>query len=432
MIEGVKLMDRWYKIDNTGKVFHAVTDNSNSSVYRVAIIMKKCVNSQVLQEALDIVTKRFPTLAVKPRKGIFWDFLEQNDKPLLVQEEKRYPCYPINPKNNNDYLVRVLYYQHRISVEIFHSLTDGYGAVEFLKSLIYQYLILQGEEIADVHDVLSPNVVPNKYEIEDSFEKYFQSYRQPQSHEQTETALQIKGTPFEPSGVNVIHGVMQASKVNKFAKQMGSSVTELISAIFIHAIYSETMKYGLYNEKIIIALPVNLRRQFPSLTLRNFFSVCNVGSYVNDETTLEKIIETVSMQLREKTEKQALQGEIDRYMQFQKKLSARLTPLRLKYSAMRYGFYHFGEKSKTTTISNLGNIKLSESMKPHVERMEVVLYPTKKSPINCGICTLNDKLTITFARSIFETEIIKSFFTQLMNLTGQDIEISSNEWGEKL
>lgn len=365
-------MDRWYKIDNTGKVFHAVTDDSNSSVYRVAIIMKKCVNSQVLQKALDRVIKRFPTLAVKPRKGIFWDFLEQNDKPLFIQEEKQYPCYPINPKNNNDYLVRVLYYQHRISVEIFHSLTDGYGAIEFLKSLIYQYLILQGEKITDVHDVLSPNAVPNKYEIEDGFEKYFQSYKQPQSREQTETALQIKGTPFEPPGVNVIHGVMQASKVNKFAKQLGSSVTELISAILIHAIYSETMKYGRYNEKIIIALPVNLRRQFPSLTLRNFFTVINIGSYVNDETTLEKILETVFNQLRVKTKKQALQIEIDRYMQYQKKLSARLTPLRLKYFAMRYGFYHFGERSKTTTVSNLGNIKLPESIKPHVERMEVV------------------------------------------------------------
>src|SRR5699024_7790567 len=147
------------------------TDHSNSSVYRVAVIMKKCVNAQVLQEALDQVMKRFPTLAVKPRKGIFWDFLEQNDKHLFVQAEKRYPCYPINPKDNNDYLVRVLYYQHRISVEIFHSLTDGYGAIEFLKSLIYQYLILQGEELTDVHGVLSPNVAPNKYEIEDGFEK---------------------------------------------------------------------------------------------------------------------------------------------------------------------------------------------------------------------------------------------------------------------
>src|SRR5699024_5658441 len=145
------------------------------------------------------------------------------------------------------------------------------------------------------------------------------------------------------------------------------------------------------------ALTVNLRQQFPSLTLRNFFSVINVGAYVNDETTLETILEKVTDQLRVKTKKQALQVEIDRYMVYQKKLTARLTPLRLKYVAMRYGFYHFGENSKTTTVSNLGIIKLPESIKPHVERAEVILIPTKNSTINYGICTVYDKLTLNIS-----------------------------------
>src|SRR5699024_1028014 len=101
------------------------------------------------------------------------------------------------------------------------------------------------------------------YEIEDGFEKHFQSDKQLASRGESETALQIQGTPFDPPGVNVIHGVMQASKVNQFAKQLGSSVTELVSAVLIHAIYTETVKHGRFNEKIIIALPVNLRRQFP-------------------------------------------------------------------------------------------------------------------------------------------------------------------------
>lgn len=425
-------MDRWYKIDNTGKVFHAVTNHSNSSVYRVSMIMKQHVNPQTLQDAVNVVMNRFPTLAVKPRKGIFWDFLEQNEKPFFVKQEKDYPCYPINPKHNNDYLVRVLYYQYRISVEIFHSLTDGYGAAEFLKSLIYQYLMFQGKNLANVHDVLPPNVAPNKYEIEDSFERYYQNTQTSPSRERSESALQITGTTFIPPGVNVIHGVMQASKINEFAKQKGISLTEFITAVLIQAIYSETIKRGMLKEKIIIALPVDLRKPFPSLTLRNFFSVINIGAYVDEETTFDHIIENISMQLRDKTQKQSLQEDIDRYMTLQKNLSARLTPIRLKYVAMQYGFRHFGEKSKTTTISNLGNIHLPESIKFHVERMELILYPTKQSPINCGMCTLNDKLTITFSRSIFENEIIKSFFTQLVHMTGEDIEISSNEWGEKL
>jgi len=423
-------MERWYKIDNTGKIFHAVSNASNSSVYRVAMIMEEPVEPSTLQKALDKVIKRFPMLAVKVRKGFFWDFMEDNDEQLFIQKETTYPCSPINPKDNSGYLIRVLYFQHRISVEIYHSLTDGAGAIEFLKSLIFQYLHHQGKAVTADDHVLYPDDVPSKYESEDSFEKYFQKTSQPKPREKAETAFQIKGTSFDPPGINVIHGVMQASEVNQFAKQIGGSTTEFITAVLIHAIYAETMKYGLYNESIMIALPADLRHRFPSVTLRNFFSVINVGMPVNDETTLQDIMKTISEQLNKKTEKGMLQTKINRHVQFQKKLAAKLVPIFLKHHAMRYGFHHFGEMSKTMTLSNLGNIQIPESMRPFTKRMEIVFYPTKNSPINCGICSLNDRLTITFARSIMETEIIKSFFNQLTRLTGLDIEVYSNDWGE--
>ncbi|WP_164217302.1 alcohol acetyltransferase [Virgibacillus sp. YIM 98842] len=423
-------MSRWYKIDNAGKVFHAVTKASNSSVYRVSMIMKAPVNAVLLQKALDTVIKRFPTLAVKVRKGLFWDFMVDNEEKLSIQKETTYPCHPINPRENNGYLFRVLYFKQRISVEIFHSLTDGTGAVEFLKTLIYQYLTLQGEKLVIDGDVLFPDEVPNKYEIEDSFEKYFHESNHYHLHDKVPRSFQIKGTPFDPAGVNVIHGVISASAVNRFAKRLGASITEFITAVLIHAIYSETMKYGLYKENITIALPANLRRQFPSVTLRNFFAVVNVGMHVTDKMTLEDIIKTVSNQLRSKTERETLQAEINRHVHLQNSLTTRMVPLFLKYQAMRYGFQHFGEMAKTITLSNLGNIKLPDCMNRYIKRMEVVLYPTKNSPINCGVCSLNDQMTITFARSIVETEIIKSFFSQLTRLTGLDVEVYSNYWGE--
>src|SRR5699024_11856888 len=83
-------------------------------------------------------------LTVRVRKGLFWYFLEQNDQVLLVKEETDYPCAPIDRKENNAFLIRVLYFKKRISVEVFHSLTDGGGAAEFLKTLAYEYLLLKG------------------------------------------------------------------------------------------------------------------------------------------------------------------------------------------------------------------------------------------------------------------------------------------------
>ncbi|MFS0562976.1 alcohol acetyltransferase [Terribacillus sp. 179-K 1B1 HS] len=423
-------MNKWYKIDNAGKVFHAVTETSNSSVFRVSVLMKNIVDEKILQDALDTVIKRFPTLAVKVRQGLFWDFMEGNEERLKVQKETTYPCHPINPRENNGYLLKVLYYNQRISVEIFHSLTDGTGAVEFLKTLVYQYLTLQGEDLAVDGDVLLPDEVPSKYEIDDSFIRYYQKTKHDYLRDKVPRSFQIKGTPFEPSGINVIHGIINASTLNNFAKSMGASITEFLTAVLIHSIYSETMKYGIYNENITIALPANLRRKFPSVTLRNFFSVVNIKVDITEEITLKDIMKTVSEQLKRKTDIEHLQDGINRHVQLQKSLKTRIVPLFLKHPAMRYGFKHFGEMGKTLTLSNIGNVKLSDSMKNYVERMEFILYPTKNSPINCGVCSVNDQMTITFARSIVETDIIKSFFSQLASLTGLDVKVYSNGWGE--
>ncbi len=422
-------MSRWYKIDNAGKIFHAVSKVSNSSVYRVSLTMKETINTNQLQKALDIVIRRFPTLAVKVRKGLFWDFLEDNKENLVIQEETTYPCHPINPKENNGYLLRVLYYKRKISVEIFHSLTDGVGAIEFIKTLIYQYLILQGEKISVNGDLLIPSESPNIREMEDSFDKYFQEKSRFPFYEKVPRSVQVKGTPFKYPGVNVVHGVICASDLNSYAKGLGASMTEFISSLLIYSIYSETKKDELNKGNITIALPVNLRRLFPSITLRNFFKVVNVGISANDDVTLEKIIAEISTQLRNKTDKSIVQEDINRYVYLQRNIVTRMIPLFFKYYAMRYGFQQFGEMAKTATISNMGNVILPASMNRHIERMEAIIYPTSNSPINCGICTINNQMTITFARSIEETDIIKSFFSQLSHLTGLKVEVYSNNWG---
>lgn len=422
-------MDRWYRIDNTGKIFHAVSSATNSSVFRVSMILNETVEPRCLQEALDIVAVRFPTLTVRVRKGLFWDFMEHNDAQLLVKQEVDYPCAPIDRRENNAYLIRVLYFDRRISVEIFHSLTDGGGAVEFLKTLVYQYLRLKGKDVQAESEVLLPEASPKSEEMEDSFERHATSHKRKQPVSRSRKAYQIKGTTFDPPGINVVHGVVDASALNAFAKGRGTSLTGFLTSVLIDVIHAEKMKRDRSEDMVAIALPVNLRRPFPSTTLRNFFSVTNIGVQVDDDTALDDIIREVSDQLRQKTDKESLQVGIDRFVSLQSNLWIRIMPVFLKYPIMRFGFNQIGERAKTMTLSNLGNVKLPDSMKPHVERMEVVLYPTRKSPINCGIGTLNDQLTFTFARSIEENGIVRSFFRELSDITGLDVAVYSNDWG---
>lgn len=423
-------MNQWYRIDNTGKIFHAVSDATNSSVFRVSAILQEKVNPNLLQEALDIVALRFPTLTVRVRKGLFWDFMERNDEQLIVKPEVDYPCGPIDRKENNAYLIRILYFGKRVSVEIFHSLTDGGGAAEFLKTLLYQYLKISGKNISPEGLILLPEKSPVDEEMEDSFERYATSQVIKKPGGRAKKAHQVHGIRFNPPGINVVHGVMDAAQLNAFAKSKGSSMTAFLTSILIQVIHDKKVERTGRNEFISIALPISLRPHFPSISLRNFFSVANVGMTMSDEVHFEELTQEISQQLKYKTQKDVLQEGINRFVSLQNNFWIRGVPVFLKYPAMRLGFNQIGERAKTMTLSNLGNIKMPESMKSYVDKMELILYPTGKSPINCGMITLNNQLTITFARSIIENDIIQSFFKTLRDITGIDITVYSNDWGE--
>lgn len=422
-------MDKWYRIDNTGKIFHAVSDATNSSVFRVSMILKENVNKDIMQKALDVVVVRFPTFMVRVRKGVFWDFMERNDEQLVVKPEMDYPCGPIDPKDNNGYLIRVLYFENRVSVEVFHSLTDGGGAIEFLKTLVFEYLKLSGRAVTADNLVISPETSPKPEEIEDSFERYATSHTVSRPGKRGEKAYQIHGTPFSTPGINVVHGVVDASELNAYAKSRGTSLTAFLTSVLIQVIHDKKMTQDMTDGIVSVALPISLRRHFPSVTMRNFFSVANVSVPMDGYIHFNDVIESVTEQLKEKTDKDVLQKGINQFVGFQSNFWMRVVPVFLKYPVMRLAFNQVGERGKTMTLSNLGNIRVPESMTPDIDRMEIILYPTRKSPINCAIGTINNQLTITFARSIEENDIIQSFFKTLRVITGIDIMVYSNDWG---
>lgn len=421
------MSDQWYRIDNTGKIFHALSNAENSFVFRVSMILTERVDGELLQKALDRIVHRFPTLTVSLKKGLFWDYLEKNDQKLIVQEEETYPCAPIDPKRSNGYLIRVIYYNKRISFEVFHSLTDGSGAMEFLKTLVYQYLLLEGKHITHDGVILLPQEIPGAEEIEDSFIKYAYKNDRKLIRQKEKAAYQVTGTALETAGINIIHGILDGNALNRHAKHSGTTLTAYLTALLIKVVSTEHPDSE--GTPIAIALPVNLRRQFPSKTMRNFFAVANVGVKVEDETTFKDILSEVAEKLAARTARENLQSGINHHFQLQKGMMTRVIPIFLKYPAMRYGFNHMGERTKSITLSNMGNVKLPKSMEAYVERMDIALYPTSKSPISCAAGTVNGRMTITFTLSISETGIVRAFFKELKRLTGLEIEVNSNEWG---
>ena len=240
-------------------------------------------------------------------------------------------------------------------MEIFHALTDGGGALEFLKTLVFQYLYLLGEHVEDKEGLILPPASFARYaEAQDSFKAHYTSVT---ADSRMPEALQIPGTRFSPYGHNVIHGMIHASRLNALAKQKGVTLTAYLTAILIMAVYETTLPFNNGNRPIVISMPVNLRKIFPSSSLRNFFAVINIGVQMKEGMTLDEVQGIVHAQMKEKTTKSYLSQAMASSMKYEKNLLSRFTPLKLKDLAIRYGFDHYGEEAKTLTLTNLGDRK---------------------------------------------------------------------------
>lgn len=418
-------MNTWIKLDNAGIVFPSVAKANNSSIFRIAMILTEPVQANILQKALDKTLRRYPLMTLCIRKGLFWRYMEKSSQPILIQKEEEYPCAPMRQPLNQEPLIKVLYYNQRIAIEVFHATTDGAGGVEFLKTLVFEYLRLTGKQLMPEGLILTAGEPSTPEEAEDGFHRYYVKGRtRPLKHTK---AYQIEGNPFEPFGHHVIHGVLSASQLNKIAKQHDATITEFVLALLIWTIDRSNPK--VKHKPITVSVPINLRRFFPTKSLRNFFTVTSVSVNVKKEDTLLEIIHCVQQQMKENVHHSRLQEAINRNINFEKILIARFIPLIVKDLIVRSLFFYYNDKLRTCTVSNLGKVQLPQSMAAYIDRMELVFYPTLNNPVNCGICAVNDQITITFARTIMEEKIIGDFFRRLAKEYGLEIKIYSNEWG---
>jgi len=420
-------MRRWYRLDNAGKLYPAVATQRNSSVYRVSGVLKERIDASILQKAVDMVLPRFPMLAVRMRRGVFWHYFDANDRRLFVREDGDFPCYPIDPQAENGYLMKVLYYRCRVSVEIFHSVTDGSGAIEFLKSLLFYYLLFSGKEVRSEGLVRECDEAVSPSDVEDGFRRYYaEASIVPEARE---NAYIIRGTDFDVPGNNVVHGALSASGLNAVARRRGGTITAYLAAVLMRSIYQTRQSRGMDERPVVVAIPVNLRKLFPSRTLRNFYGVVNVEAGDLAVVDLDALVARVDASLREKTSAEALQGLITANVNLEARRAARIVPLFAKKLLIRLGNDLWGETKKTITLSNLGRIDLPSTMSEHVEQIECAAFPTPRSPINCGVCSLGDRLLITFTRAIEEADILQRFFSHLSREEGLDVFIYSNDWG---
>lgn len=406
---------RWMRLDNAAKIYPAARKKSWSNLFRLSFTLSEEVDKKVLSEALDVVVRRFPSFAVRLRRGLFWYYLEQIPTLPEIKDDYSYPLAFMNKKETSRCSFRVLVFKNRIALETFHSLTDGNGALIFLKTLVAEYL-RQKKGVAVTHEkgVLACLQEPSPEETEDSFLKNAGNLT---ADRREKTAWNPKGTALTGGFLNLTCLTLSSSELYWKAKEQGVSVTAFLGAVMLMALQNlqkEEVADTKKRKPLKVLLPVNLRPIFGSTTLRNF------ALYVTPEIlpalgeySFSEILTAVKSTMEGEINKKRLSMKIASNVASEKLMAVRMMPLFVKNLVMKAVFNAVGERKSCLSLSNLGVVDLPEEMLPFVDRMDFILGPQSSSPYNCGVITFKDTVYINFIRNIKEPKLEYHFFKVL-------------------
>ena len=421
---------RWMKLDNAAKIYPAAKRRNWNNFFRISATLTEPVDVAVLRSALDVTARRFPSIAVRLRRGMFWYYLEQIPHSPAIQEEKSCPLAHAPFHEVRQCAFRVLVYHNRFAVEFFHALTDGTGGLTFFKTLLAEYLSQKyGLTIPAGDGVLGRLEEPDAEELEDSFLRYAGNVK---ASRKEATAWHLTGTPEKDGFKDLVTLMIPALVLKECAKAHGVTVTELLCAAMMQAIcqlQAEKVPQRRLRKPVKVLLPVNLRTLFPSRSLRNF------ASYITPEIdprtgdyTFSEICAAVHHRMGLENNTHTLRSKFAANVASEKSPVLKVMPLFIKNIAMKAVFNAVGERKSCLCLSNLGAVELPEAMAPYVQRLDFIIGVQAAAPHDCGVVSWNGTMYINCIRSIQEPELELHFYRVLQRL-GLPVKVESNRRG---
>lgn len=418
---------RWMRLDNAAKIYPAARRRSWSNVFRLSATLTERIDVNIMQSALDVTVRRFPSIASRLRRGVFWYYLQQVAQVPKIREESSYPLTRMSRDEIRQCALRVIVYDKRIAVELFHSLTDGNGALVFLKTLVAEYLQQKyGVHISNTNGVLGRLEEPSEEEMEDSFQKYAGPVC---ASRRDNDAWHMSGTPEEDDFLHLTCFRVPVQAVLEKAHEYHVSLTTFLCAATMMAL-QELQRQEVPDQKrrkrIRVLVPVNLRKLFPSRSLRNFamYTTPEIDTRLG-RYDFREICKAVQHRMGLDVNAKHMSTMIATNVSSERIFAVKLMPLFIKNMVMKAVFDAVGERKSCLSLSNLGAVQLPEEMKPYVSRMDFILGVQATQPYNCGVLSFGDTLYINFIRNIREPKLEYHFHCVLRDM-GLPVQVQSN------
>jgi len=411
----------WSRLDNAAKIFPANSKKSDTKVFRFSCKIVDPVDKSVLQKALDITIEAFPLYKSIIKSGLFWYYFEKSHIKPLVTEENSPPCSPLFDRNSKGLLFKVMYYKNRISLEVYHALSDGTGALQFLRTLVFHYITLKYSDAFLNRVPVLDYDASRTQKMDDSFQRYYTNNKKNVKKKRI-AAYQIRGLRLAEYRIRVIEGIMPIKDIMNKVKEHNTSLTIFLSSILMCSINEEIAVRHKKNP-VVLSIPVNLRKYFNSETARNFFGVINVDyNFSENSDDLKAVIIHLQKCFIENLTPNNLSGRINLLSSLEHNYLLRVIPLTIKDIFLRLA-NNIVDKGYTSTLSNVGRIEMPDEIKLFISSFDIFVSTNK---LQACICSYEDQLRISFTSSFISTDIQRRFFRKLTSM-GIPIDIVTNK-----
>ena len=415
----------WYKLDNAAKIVPSTAKGANTRVFRITCQLKEQVEEKILQRALDEIIEDYPIFNCVLHRGIFWYYLEDSDLRAIVEEEHTPACEPLYIPGKKNLLYRVNYYRNRINLEMFHVLADGTGAFMFFKNLVTRYLVIKHGIEADIKPIDDFSIEEKNVDAFTDFYSKQKGLKQLKEMSSVK-AYQITGEIDANMLPHLVEGTVSAKKFMDLAHQYNTTVGVLCVAVYIKAVIQGMNRLQM-RKHIVVSVPVNLRQFFKSGTSRNFFGVINIdydpSQYSGD---IKDIITKVDSDFKEKLSPDNIEKTMNSYAALEHNFGIKMIPLPIKDFGIGF-FDRAAKKGVTSSMSNLGQIKMPEEVADYIEGFSA--FMTAASQQIC-VCSYKDRLSFGEVSPFKTHKSMLNFFRCLTEL-GIEVEIGTNDYDEE-